>query len=109
MQLVPSGHLMMRRIHRVSEARAQVAHAPLAGTELTRVIAARLELLATRGGLSARERDVLSQLAIGRSLEQIASSLAISHRTVRFHQGNVLTKLGLSSRHELLLLLLDDS
>jgi DNA-binding NarL/FixJ family response regulator len=38
----------------------------------------------------------------GTSMEDIASELAISPRTVKFHQANVLQKLGADSRSDLL-------
>ena len=50
--------------------------------------------------LSAREREVLVELAAGRSTEEIASLLAISTVTVRNHIQRILPKLGAHSRLE---------
>jgi DNA-binding CsgD family transcriptional regulator len=49
-------------------------------------------------GLSPREREVLLLLAEGNTNQEIAASLSISHRTVRNHVTNILTKLGVESR-----------
>jgi DNA-binding CsgD family transcriptional regulator len=48
--------------------------------------------------LTAREQDVLEQIAAGRSNRAIASALGISEHTVKFHVSAVLGKLGVSSR-----------
>lgn len=50
------------------------------------------------GSLTARERDVLSLVAHGRSNQEIADDLVISERTARTHVSNVLRKLQLTSR-----------
>jgi DNA-binding NarL/FixJ family response regulator len=48
--------------------------------------------------LTAREREVLVQVAHGLSNQQIARRLSISERTARSHVSSILTKLGLASR-----------
>ena len=50
--------------------------------------------------LSTREREVLAQLAAGRSTDEIARALAISPVTVRNHIQRILPKLGAHSRLE---------
>jgi DNA-binding CsgD family transcriptional regulator len=57
-------------------------------------------------GLSERERQVLTLLLRGRGVEDIATMLDIAPRTVKFHQANVLQKLGADSRLDLLRVLL---
>jgi DNA-binding CsgD family transcriptional regulator/tetratricopeptide (TPR) repeat protein len=52
-------------------------------------------------GLTPREAEVARLAAAGSSNQEIASSLAISPRTVERHITNVLTKLGLRNRTEL--------
>jgi DNA-binding CsgD family transcriptional regulator/tetratricopeptide (TPR) repeat protein len=51
-------------------------------------------------GLSRREREVLSQLAQGRTNREIGERLFISQKTVGVHVGNILSKLGVSGRVE---------
>jgi DNA-binding CsgD family transcriptional regulator len=70
------------------------------------VVQARIDELAERAQLSKRERAVFAQLIEGRAVHEIASGLSISPRTVKFHQANVLHKLGADSRNELMRLVL---
>lgn len=51
-------------------------------------------------GLSAREREVLAQIARGRTNREIGERLFISQKTVGVHVGNILSKLGVSGRVE---------
>ncbi|MGB9673940.1 MAG: response regulator [Anaerolineales bacterium] len=51
--------------------------------------------------LSEREREVLVLLAQGKTYQQIAEILFISPKTVDFHRGNIMRKLGLTSRADL--------
>ncbi|HSF44283.1 MAG TPA: response regulator transcription factor [Thermoanaerobaculia bacterium] len=56
-----------------------------------------------RGGplgddLSEREKDVLRQLAHGRTNREIGEALHVSEETVKTHVGNILSKLQLSHR-----------
>lgn len=72
---------------------------------VTPLIHARIEELARKSGLSTRERAVLELLLLGRSPDEIAKVLGIAPRTAKFHQKNLLAKLGAESRHDLLRLL----
>jgi len=54
------------------------------------------------GSLTPRQREVLQLLAEGRSAKEIASSLAISTRTVEFHKYQMMEALGLHSNAELI-------
>lgn len=59
------------------------------------------EVLAETVELSARERDVLRLLVSGRRNRSIAHELGISDNTVKFHVSNLLRKVGVSNRAEL--------
>lgn len=48
--------------------------------------------------LSERERTVLRMVADGRSTKQIAHTLGISERTVKFHVRSIMNKLGADTR-----------
>lgn len=52
-------------------------------------------------GLTEREREVLTHLAEGASNDEIAVSLVISPKTVERHRENIMRKLNLHSRSEL--------
>ncbi len=49
-------------------------------------------------GLTQRETAVLALIAQGKSNKEIASTLGVKEGTVEFHVGNILRKLGISSR-----------
>jgi DNA-binding NarL/FixJ family response regulator len=66
----------------------------------------RRERLAAEANLSVREREVLELLMLGRTQDEIGTALGISPRTAKFHQANVLHKLGADSRSDLLRVLL---
>ena len=48
--------------------------------------------------LTARERDVLRELVLGKSNREIGASLGISEQTVKTHVASVLAKLGVDNR-----------
>jgi two-component system response regulator NreC len=52
-------------------------------------------------GLTEREQEVLTQLAAGASNDQIAAELSISSKTVNRHRENIMRKLNLHSRSDL--------
>jgi PAS domain S-box-containing protein len=70
-----------------------------------RFVEARTADLAVEANLSDRERSVLRYLVMGRSLEDIGKILGISSRTVKFHQANIVEKVGADSRADLLRLI----
>ncbi len=51
-------------------------------------------------GLTPREREVLTEVAAGRTNREIAASLFISESTAGVHVSNILGKLGVSTRTE---------
>lgn len=74
------------------------------GSHLTSRIAAKVmaEVSAPRRGrfLTEREHEVLRLVADGQSTKQIARSLAITERTVKFHVASIFNKLGVGNRAE---------
>jgi DNA-binding CsgD family transcriptional regulator len=67
--------------------------------DLTRLDALRRSGTAdVRYGLTAREMEVLSLVATGRTNRVIAAELFISEKTVARHVSNIFTKLGVASR-----------
>lgn len=59
--------------------------------------------MTTRSGLSARELDVLRELTLGLSNEEIGKKLGIAPNTVRVHIHAMLNKTGFDSRLDLAL------
>ncbi len=51
--------------------------------------------------LSDRQREVLQMLAEGQSMKEIAFTLQISRRTVRFHKYRIMEELGIKTNAEL--------
>jgi DNA-binding NarL/FixJ family response regulator len=49
-------------------------------------------------GLTDREREVLVQIALGRSNREAARALVVSEKTIKTHVSNILMKLGLADR-----------
>ncbi|MFJ3670987.1 AAA family ATPase [Streptomyces sp. NPDC090106] len=85
------------------ETAARLGAAPLLELIDTLTRRGRLTAAAPQEGpspLTARERDVLRLLALGRSNRQIGEELFISGKTASVHVSNILAKLGASSRTE---------
>ena len=74
--------------------------------DLQSLLRSRREEIIDDSGLSAREREVLDLLLLGRSQDEIGLVLGISARTAKFHQANLLRKLGAESRLDLVRLFL---
>jgi NarL family two-component system response regulator LiaR len=55
------------------------------------------------GALTEREVEILQQMALGKTNQDIADDLVLSERTVRTHVTNILAKLGLSNRTQAVL------
>jgi DNA-binding CsgD family transcriptional regulator len=90
----------------VDEATVRVRLRTLSESTLAAIHHAKLQELATLANLSERERDVMRYLVMGRSIEDIATIFGITARTVKYHQANLLEKVGADSRVDLVRLLL---
>ncbi len=53
------------------------------------------------GGLTSRELEVVSLVALGKTNREIADQLVLGERTIESHVGNVLSKLGFVSRAQI--------
>lgn len=76
-------------------------------TEKTSVLGAspipkeRLESMSLKYGLTKRETELLEQVCLRKTNEDIAAALGISENTVKFHLKNLMKKLSVSSRTEI--------
>jgi DNA-binding NarL/FixJ family response regulator len=89
-----SGLIVMRREDLAPGADARVAGAGAPAA------APREDATAKRPALTRRELQVLGLLAEGFGNKTIAARLAVTERTVKFHVGAILEKLGVASRTE---------
>jgi DNA-binding NarL/FixJ family response regulator len=93
------GYLLKDRVANVAEFSDAIDRVAAGGTALDPEVVAGM-LNATRhasalAALTARERDVLAQMAEGRSNSAIAGQLVVSERAVEKHISNIFTKLDL--------------
>ena len=89
----------------VGPSRARVRLRSLGDRELRATHELRVSELSTRAALSPSEENVFRLLVQGDSPVVIADALGVTERTVKFHQTNLLRKLGVDSRFDLLRLL----
>ncbi len=89
----------VRALLRVRDNYNALLRPPANAEELLR---ARRERLVANAGLTPREREVLDLLLLGRTQQEIGLVLEISARTAKFHQENVLAKLGADGRVDLI-------
>ncbi|MGY5122402.1 response regulator transcription factor, partial [Streptomyces sp. 900105755] len=82
----------------VRETAAALRAAPL--LERAEALLRRSAAESSASPLTARERDVLRLLALGRSNRQIGEELFITGKTASVHVSNILAKLGAASRTE---------
>ena len=101
-----SRDMWVARAHRIARDTAEVTVYCLDDRVTSAVIREKLQRVARAAHLSARERTVLDLLLHGRRNDEIAAELQISVRTAKFHQANILKKLDVDSRLDLLRLLL---
>lgn len=90
----------------LTESTARISVRQVDEQVLNDVLDVKVNELAERGKLSPRERELLHHFVAGRTIEELSELLKISPRTVKFHQANVLAKLGADSRIDLFRLIL---
>ncbi|MFD5180998.1 response regulator [Nocardia sp. NPDC058379] len=101
-----SGFLLKdaRRAELVAAVRVVAAGEALLAPSVTRRLIAEIartrrpEPAAHLAALTARERDILRELAAGRSNAELAARLVVTEHTVKTHVSSVLSKLGLRDR-----------
>jgi len=80
---------------------------PVLGPEIARKLMEELQGVESQAGsvasLTDREVEILQQMALGLTNQEIADVLVLSERTVRTHVTNILAKLGLSNRTQAVL------
>ncbi|RPF32697.1 response regulator transcription factor [Streptomyces sp. TLI_185] len=93
-----TGYLL--KAERPDELFAAIRSAAFGRTALSAPVADRLlaQLRSPRPTLSAREHDILGQLARGLGNREIARALFISEATVKTHLGRIYGKLGVETR-----------
>jgi len=99
------------RVHVVTarargEDAATVTAIPVDGGAYGALVQARIDYLAQVAKLTTREGELLRLLLLGRSLADVATVVGITPRTAKYHQQNLLRKLGADSRVDLFRLLL---
>ena len=98
------GYLLKERVSDLDELVRAVQEVARGGSVLDPLVVE--ALLARRSndapllGLTAREREVLHEMATGRNNATIATTLFMSDRAVEKHIGSVFQKLGLGDEHE---------
>lgn len=89
-------------VTRVDRSTLRLTIRSIDSSAIASLVEARVKAVGSAKRLSAREIEVLAMLVAGHSLVHIAGVLRIKPRTVKFHQSNILDKLGADSRNELL-------
>lgn len=87
---------------RVDETLVSVKVRNIPSAVLSGIHRVKIERLSERARLTEREREVLTGLLSAQSTEDMATQLGMTPRTVKFHVGNILQKLGADSRADLI-------
>jgi DNA-binding NarL/FixJ family response regulator len=100
------GYLLKERVHDIAQLTSAVETVAAGGSVIDPkivevLVAARARGESSRlGELTERERDVLSEIAQGKSNIAIAGSLQVSKRAVEKHTHSIFTKLGLANAED---------
>jgi DNA-binding NarL/FixJ family response regulator len=91
------GYLLKDRVSNVGEFIDAVKRVTAGGTALDPTVVAKLLDRHELGQLTPREREVLAQMAQGRSNAAVGTALFITEKAVAKHTNNIFAKLGLQS------------
>jgi DNA-binding NarL/FixJ family response regulator len=91
------GYLLKDRVSNVGEFIDAVKRVAAGGTALDPTVVAKLLDRHELGQLTPREREVLAQMAQGRSNAAVGTALFITEKAVAKHTNNIFAKLGLQS------------
>jgi len=94
--------VLRARVRAMLRIRAQYREVRKRATDVDAMLRERRHAITTAAALSARECEVLDLLLLGRNHAEIGTALGITPRTAKFHQTNILEKLGADSRLDLL-------
>jgi DNA-binding response OmpR family regulator len=92
--------VLRARIRAMLRIRAQ--YQQLHSRDLAEMLRDRRDEIAEDAKLTSREREVLDLLLLGRTHDEIGLVIGSSARTAKFHQANILRKLGAASRLDLM-------
>ncbi len=92
-------------VRRVRDDLASVSMVPMDQGVYSALVQARIDALGIKAKLTERERHVLELLLMGRTLDDVAEVEGITPRTAKYHQQNLLRKLGAESRTDVFRLL----
>jgi DNA-binding NarL/FixJ family response regulator len=93
--------VLRARVRAMLRVRAHYNQLRTSAADVDSLLRNRREQIVSGAKLSAREREVLELLLLGRTHEDIGTALGITARTSKFHQENILQKLGAESRIDL--------
>lgn len=96
---------VVRAVREVAAGRA-IVHPQVTQTVLSQFYGNSVMNDSWRDVLTNREMEVLQELALGKSNEDIASALGITTKTVKSHVSNILSKLEVSDRTQAVILAL---
>jgi DNA-binding NarL/FixJ family response regulator len=91
-----SGYLLKSAIRKELIEAIRIVHA--GQRRIPQQVASEIAAHVTDDALSARELEVLKQVAAGSSNRRVAAALAISEDTVKAHMKNIMSKLGANDR-----------
>jgi DNA-binding NarL/FixJ family response regulator len=93
-------HAVILKSSAIADAVRVIQHVARGRTSFPSAVLEQLSEAPQARGLSSRQLEVLEELALGRSNEEIARGLFISTNTVKFHLRTIYERLGVRNRVE---------